>query len=118
MAARKPLLRKPPSGKFKMHDFQVADITEMMERDSSANWSEMGSLKTSTAEWLWETKLKHIPNPRVLVITTKAGKGAYLESLSEVLPGWDVFTVGATKTQFVVGTRPAPFNVELPDPLY
>jgi len=115
---RKPLLKKRPSGKFRMHEFQREDLSRLVEQDNSANWSEMGAMKTSTVEWLWEMKLKHIPNPRVLVITTKSGKGTYLESLPEVLPGWDVFTVSAQRTMLVVGSRPVPVDVALPDPLY
>lgn len=117
-AKRKPLMKRKPSGKFKMHDFQREDIMRLMEQDNSANWSEMGAMKTSTAEWLWESKLKHIPNPRVLVITTKSGKGTYLESLPEVLPGWDVYTITANRTMLVIGGKPIPVNVKLPDPLY
>lgn len=115
---RKPLLKRRPSGKFKMHDFQRQDIAELAEKNSSANWSEMGAMKTSTAEWLWEMKLKHIPNPRVLVITTKSGKGTYYESLPETLPGWDVFTVSPQRFSMVIGNKPVPVDLKLPDPLY
>lgn len=116
--ARKPILKKKPSGKFKMADFQREDLARLIEQDSSANWSEMGSFKTTTAEWLWDAKLRHIPNPRVLVITTKSGKGTYFESLPEVLPGWDVFAVTAQRVMPVVGSRVVPVAVKLPDPLY
>lgn len=115
---RKPLLKKKPSGKFFMHDFQRVDIARMVEDPSSANWSEMGAMKTTTAEWLWAEKLKHIPNPRVLVITTKTGKGTYFESLKEVLPEWTVYTVSTTRTNPVIGSKPVPIEVKLPDPLY
>lgn len=118
MIERKPLLKRRPSGKFKMHDFQREDLARLIEQDCSANFSEMGAMKTSTVEWLWDCKLKHIPNPRVLVITTKSGKGTYFESLPEVLPGWDVFTVSNTRNMLVVGSKPVPVAVELPDPLY
>jgi SNF2-related domain/Helicase conserved C-terminal domain len=116
--ARKPILKKKPSGKFYMHDFQREDIARLGESDSSANWSEMGAMKTTTAEWLWAQKTKHIPNPRVLVITTKTGKGTYYESLAEVLPEWDVYTIGPQKTNLVIGSKPIPVDVKLPDPLY
>lgn len=115
---RKPLLKKVPSGKFKMQDFQKEDLLRLIEQNSSANWSQMGCMKTTTVEWLMEAKLKHIPNPRVLIITTKSGKGTYFESLCEVLPEWDVYSVSSTKWQPVIGSRPAPFDVELPDPLH
>jgi len=116
---RKPLLKPKPTGKFQMRDFQKDDIAYLSDiPDGSANWSEMGSFKTSTAEWLLENKTKHIANPRVLVITTKTGKGPYLESLWEVLREWDVFTVSTTKTQLVLGSKVTPWNVHLPNPLY
>jgi hypothetical protein len=117
MLVRQPLLRKKPGGKFFMHDFQREDLTRLIEQDSSANFSEMGAMKTSTAEWLWSHKTRHVPNPRILVITTKSGKGTYYESLPEVLPDWTVFTTSTTKFQLVVGGKPVPVDVKLPDPL-
>jgi hypothetical protein len=115
---RKPLMRRIPNGKFKMHDFQRDDIAFMSELKASANWSEMGAMKTSTAEWLWSMKTRHIPNPRILVITTKSGKGTYYESLPEVLPDWDVYTVSTTRWSMVVGGKVVPVDVNLPDPLH
>jgi len=115
---RKPLLKKRPSGKFKMHDFQREDLSRLIEMPASANWSEMGCMKTTTVEWLMDAKLHHIPNPRVLVITTKSGKGTYLESLPEVLPHWDVYTASPQGNAIVVGSKPVTrFKVELPNPL-
>lgn len=115
---RKPLLKPKPSGKFKMQDFQREDLSSLVELQASANWSEMGAMKTTTAEWLISAKTKHIPNPRVLVITTKSGKGTYLESLWEVMPEWDVFTAGPQRFSPVVGSKVIPVDVELPNPLY
>lgn len=115
---RKPIMKRKPSGKFKKQWFQIEDLARLVEEDSSANWSEMGAMKTSTAEWLWESKLKHIPNPRVLVVTSKTGKGTYYESLPEVLPEWDTYTVGPRKFQIVIGGKPVRFDVKLPTPLH
>ena len=115
---RKPILKKKPSGKFYMHDFQKEDLSYLSEEDSSANWSEMGAMKTSTAEWLMEQKLASIPNPRVLVITTKTGKGTYFESMPEVLPEWDVFNVGTDATRLVISGKTVPIPVKIPNPLY
>jgi hypothetical protein len=115
---RKPVLKKRPSGKFLMADFQREDLGFLTELDSSANWSEMGSFKTTTAEWLFSHKLRHIPNPRVLIVTTKSGKGTYFESLTDVLPEWDIFNVGTTRNRMVLGSKEVPMDVELPDPLY
>lgn len=115
---RKPIMKKKPSGKFKVQWFQREDLARLNEQRSSANWSEMGAMKTTTAEWLWAQKLKHVPNPRVLVITTKTGKGTYFESLWETLPEWDVFTIDTTKTRLALNGKPIPINVALPNPLY
>ncbi|HEY1248771.1 MAG TPA: DEAD/DEAH box helicase [Nitrososphaera sp.] len=115
---RKPILKPKGSGKFQKADFQREDIARLLESGNCALWNEMGTFKTTTVEWLWEQKLKHIPNPRVLVITTKTGKGAYMETLPEVLPEWDVFSISSTKTQFVINGTATPWDVELPDPLY
>jgi hypothetical protein len=116
---RKPLMKPRPSGKFVQREFQRDDIAYMSEiQGGSCNWSEMGSFKTTTAEWLLEQKTKHTANPRVLIITTKTGKGPYLESLWEVLPEWDIFTVGTVKNQLVLGSRVTPWDVKLPNPLY
>jgi SNF2 family DNA or RNA helicase len=118
---RRPILKPQPSGKFQMADFQKEDIDILSEQDEAALWNEMGTFKTSTAEWLWERKLKHIPNPRVLVITTKTGKGTYLESLHEVLPEWDTFVATSKGFQMVLGSKVITrYNkkVELPNPLY
>lgn len=115
---RKPILKKKPSGKFKMDDIQREDIARLVEDKSTADWSEMGCYKTTTAEWLWHAKLKHIPNPRVLVISTKNGKGPYYESLHECIPEWDVFTIDRKKVRPVIGPNVVPYDVKLPDPLY
>ena len=118
---RQPILKPKPSGKFQKAEFQLHDIGILAEQDEGALWNEMGTFKTTTAEWLWEAKLKHIPNPRVLVITTKTGKGAYLESLHEVLPEWDTFVATSKGFQVVLGGKVLTrYNkkVLLPDPLY
>src|SRR5215471_2567595 len=116
---RKPILKRKPTGKFKIQQFQRDDISYLNEiPHGCALWSEMGTFKTSTVEWLLEQRTKHIPNPRVLIITTKTGKGPYLESLWEVLPEWDVFTVSTTKNQLTIGGRAGPWDVKLPNPLY
>jgi len=116
---RKPILKRKPTGKFKIQQFQRDDISYLNEiPHGCALWSEMGTFKTSTVEWLLEQRTKHIPNPRVLIITTKTGKGPYLESLWEVLPEWDVFNIDAKKTSLVMGARVTPWNVKFPNPLY
>lgn len=104
--------------KFEMAEFQVEDLQYLSELDKSANWSEMGCFKTTTAEWLISLKTKDIENPRVLVITTKSGKGTYLESLPELMKDWEVYNVGTKRTHVVINGRPMPLPVEIPTPLH
>src|SRR5215467_3055237 len=118
VSERKPVLGKRRTGKFKQQPFQTEDLGFLAELEASANWSEMGAMKSTTAEWLWQQKLRHIPNPRVLVVTTKSGKGTYFESLSEVLPDWDVFTIDTRGAKLVLNGRVVPFVAKLPDPLH
>lgn len=119
LVTRAPLLKPKPSGKFVMKDFQREDLAYLSELEGgSAQWSEMGTFKTSTCEWLIELKTSAIRNPRVLVVTTKTGKGPYLESLWEILPEWDIFVASTKGYQLVLGSKVTPWKVELPDPLY
>lgn len=67
--------------------------------------------KTTTALWLVQEKTKHIENPRVLIITTKSGKGTYFQTLPEVLPDWTVVNVNTGKTTLLL------HGVELPYPV-
>lgn len=119
---RKPLLRRKPTGKFKRQPFQEQDIAYLNEIPAgSANWSEMGTMKTSTTEWFAETKFAHIPNPRILIITTKTGKGPYLESLWETLPAWDVYNIDTNRISMVLGGRVIKrkgWSVKFPTPLH
>ncbi|HEY7415234.1 MAG TPA: hypothetical protein VH593_08585, partial [Ktedonobacteraceae bacterium] len=105
------------TGKFVKHDFQNVDLEALQERSYSANWSEMGCMKTTTAEWLAEALLLPVANPRLLIITTKSGKGAYYETLHEALgEDWEIYTVGTKQFNMVVNGTVVPFDVELPYP--
>ena len=77
-------------------DWQVEDIDDLSTRDWSANWSEMGCYKTTTGLWLMQKKLENVANPKVLIITTKAGKGTYFDAIPVVLPDWVLFNIHAT----------------------
>jgi hypothetical protein len=107
-------------------EFQIEDLDYLRTRDWSANWSEMGCFKTTTLEWLLESKFpKFVPNlfrttfepappPLVLIITTKAGKGTYYQTLPEVLPGWFIYNVTTKGPHLVLGEKeiPAPLPKE------
>lgn len=87
-------------------DWQQDDIDFLLNIDKSANWSEMGCFKTSTALWMLDEKLKGegIKNPRVLVVTTKSGKGAYYRDVPICLDeDWVTYSVEATgKTKILI----------------
>lgn len=72
----------------------------------SANWSEMGCYKTSTGLWLSENLVDEararnlLPGPRlahkqpsILIITSKGGKGTFLEAIPEILPEFTIINV-------------------------
>jgi hypothetical protein len=78
------------------------DYPRYLDKDSNvgtANWSEMGAFKTSTGLWYAEAKLReaHAINPSILIITSKGGKGTFLEALPEILPNY-VFLVLGTQS--------------------
>ena len=77
-------------------DWQIEDLNDIADKPWSANWSEMGCYKTSTALWLISRKLEHIENPRVLVVTSKTGKGAWFRDTPKVLPRWSVINLLST----------------------
>lgn len=82
--------------------FQVSDLSHLEERDWSANWSEMGCYKTSSALWLIERKLKYVENPKVLIITTRTGKGTYFKLGPSILPAWTFYNVNSRRTDLVL----------------
>lgn len=89
----------PEFEQYEAEDWQTDDIQYLEKRSWSANWSEMGVYKTSTALWMMERRLKDVENPRVLIITTKRGKGSYFSDLPkclDVVNKWTVLNVGAT----------------------
>lgn len=75
--------------------FQLEDLDYLEGRDWSANWSEMGCYKTTSALWLAERKLKDINGPAVVIVTTKMGKGTYYDAIPKVLPGWIFLNITA-----------------------
>lgn len=95
----------PPRPKpFEPAPFQVEDLAHLEERDWSANWSEMGCYKTSTVLWLIErwAKRHEIENPRVLIITTRSGKGTYFKHAPIQLPKYELFNVVSNDCKIVM----------------
>lgn len=94
-------IEEPPV--FEKAPFQLEDLDKLEERDWSANWSEMGCYKTTTVEWLIQEKLGHYKNPRVLVITTRTGKGTYFKTARSVLPDFQVLNCDTKGVKLVWG---------------
>lgn len=97
--------------------FQLDDISHLADRVWSCNWSEMGCFKTSTVLWLvpiWAEKLG-IKNPKVLIITTRSGKGTYMKHVPDMLPDFELFNLNTNICRLVMGD----FSFEVPyDPDY
>lgn len=89
-------------------DWQKEDLDYLDQRVHSANWSEMGCYKTTTALWLMDRKMKRIAEhgfnrcPAVLIITTKAGKGTYFDAFPKTLPNYRVFSVDTNKAEEII----------------
>lgn len=87
---------------FFARDWQSLDLTTLSRLDNSANWSSMGTFKTSTGLWLAERKIAGKGN--VLIVTTKSGKGTYFDAIPKCLNqnAWAVFNLGTKKVEEVV----------------
>lgn len=79
-------------------DWQLEEIKRMAARPHSADWSEMGCYKTTTALWLAKAKKAK----SVLIITSKNGKGTYFDAVPKSLPGWTMYNVTLKKTTLVL----------------
>lgn len=77
--------------KFEVTDWQEHDLRYLAPMPYSANWSEMGTYKTSTGLWLLQRK--KVKN--VLLITSKVGKGPYYSDFYKCLPEeWQLYDLG------------------------
>lgn len=83
----------PDNGLFKPRVWQIRDLEHLIQEERSANWSEMGCFKTSTGIWLLEQKLSDVKNPRVLVVTTRSGKGTYFKHVPVMMPDWGLYNI-------------------------
>jgi SNF2 family DNA or RNA helicase len=79
-----------PAEKFKARVWQERDLNFLAPMPSSANWSQMGCFKTSTALWLMQRK--KVKN--AMIITSKVGKGSYFSDFYKCLPtSWKLFNL-------------------------
>lgn len=73
--------------------YQVEDIASLTKLVNSANWSEMGAKKTSTGLWMFEqlAELDTVQNPKILIVTTRSGKGTFFQLAPILLPNWQLY---------------------------
>ena len=84
--------------------WQLEDIDYMCDRPYSANWSEMGTYKTSTGLWLAEKvtqEVQRAERPHVLLVTSKGGKGTFFDAVPKCLPGWSFYNLETQRAQEV-----------------
>lgn len=90
--------------KFVRRDWQTVDLVHLLRYvdehgtgdTGTANWSEMGCYKTSTGLWYIDRKVREagvLKNPAILIITSKGGKGTYLEAIPEILPNYTLINI-------------------------
>jgi len=98
-------------------DWQRTDISELIERDVSANWSDMGCYKTSTALWTHDYKVKRdeIEVPSILVITTRGGKGAFFRDIPKTTDGYTIINVDTKRVSMVINGRSLKIGSKFPD---
>jgi SNF2 family DNA or RNA helicase len=74
--------------------WQQEDLEKYIHLDNSADWSQMGCFKTSSALWKLQNKLEHVENPSVLVVTTSSGKGAYFRDIPQTINSdWQIINL-------------------------
>lgn len=89
-------------------EWQEEDLSTHLEKEEeySADWSEMGCYKTTSGIWLAERKIAKLGKlnftPRLLIVTSRNGKGTYYDAIPKTLElkGWrffDVTTKGVTE---------------------
>jgi len=105
------------SDKLVPADWQRTDIAELIERDNSANWSDMGCYKTSTALWVHDFKMKRdkIERPSILVITNRSGKGAFFRDTPKCTDGYTILNVGTRRVSMVISGKSLKIGTKYPD---
>ena len=100
-------LAELPTDRYEAAEWQADDLERLVARDWSANFSEMGCYKTTTGLWLAQNKTIDVDSPRILIVTTKGGKGTYFDAVPKSLdPNINTFNIHATKfSEIIFGTE-------------
>jgi len=99
--------------RFDRKPFQLEDLSKIVKLDKSANWSDMGAYKTSTVLWWLEEKLKHIEAPKILIVTTRSGKGTYWKLTPIVQPEWELYNLSRKRITLVIDDTELPMDTPL-----
>lgn len=98
-------IAEPSTKVYEPTEWQEKDLAQLVTLRRSANWSEMGCYKTTTIEWLIERLLllgEELEAPKVLIVTTRSGKGTYFQTLPSVLKNWAIFNVLTKEIRLVL----------------
>lgn len=99
--------------RFSKKPFQLEDLSRIIKNGNSANWSDMGCYKTSTALWWLQEKLRGEKAPKMLIITTRSGKGTYWKLAPIIQPTWELFNVQRNRITMVLGDDELPLDIPL-----
>jgi SNF2 family DNA or RNA helicase len=93
-------------------DWQAEAIESMLNHTAhaeySADWSEMGCYKTTTALWLLQKRAERYKSatgktPVTLIITSKAGKGTYFDAIPKAKINATVYNIGVETCKRRIG---------------
>jgi SNF2 family DNA or RNA helicase len=86
-------------------EWQSDDLEMLFNRSVCANWSMMGCYKTTTLLWDIEQKMSTLRVPKVLIVTTRSGKGTYYKHVPHLLPGWNLVSLTTQKAFIVINGK-------------
>ena len=105
---------------YEKTDWQDGAIESMLDNEQhpeySADWSEMGCYKTTTALWLLQKRAERYKDatgkvPVTLIITSKAGKGTYFDAIPKANINATVYNIGVEKCYRRIGDLEIPTKI-------
>lgn len=96
-------------------DWQREDLAKLVRNEATANWSDMGCYKTSTALWLTDYVLRDVEVPSVLVITNRSAKGAFYRDIPKTVGDkYTIFNVNTNSIGVIINGKEFKIGKELP----
>jgi SNF2 family DNA or RNA helicase len=94
---------------YEVTDWQAHDLRFLAPMPYSANWSQMGCFKTSTALWLLQRKKVR----NALIITSATGKGAYFSDFYRCLPeSWELYNTNIHECKLRINDFEKPVDLD------